>query len=799
MMYDGQLPFVSSWNTANTSTGSSTSTQIKLPLISSGTYNFVVNWGDGNSDTITAYNAAAVTHTYSSSGTYTIIATGTCTGWQFNNTGDRLKILSISSWGTNFKLGTTQGGYFYGCSNLNLSSVSDTLNLTGTTDLLRTFRGCTSITSVNKFTDWNTGLIINFREMFLGCTNFNQNVGALNVSGAGNIDSFFMNCTAFNNGGSSSINNWNVSNVGSFGSSGQGTFAGCTSFNQPLGNWNVSGASVFLNMFSGATIFNQDIGGWNVVNGTNFNGMFQGATAFNNGGSSSINNWNTSNATSMSSMFQSASAFNQNIGSWNVSAVTSFLSMFQSATVFNNGSSNTINNWSIKTTGTITMRNMFQSASSFNQPIYSWNTVAVTTMASMFNSATQFNNGYANGVAGTMAWNMAAITTANSMFSSATNFNQDLGSLVLTSCTNLASMFQSASKFNNGGSTNVDTWTLNTTTSITLASMFQSAVLFNQPLNSWNISKATSTASMFQSANAFNQNISSWNVAACTNMSAMFQSASAFNNGLANGVAGNMVWSVGTNMTTIYSMFNGATAFNQNLGVWNLSNCSTLINLFGAATKYNNGGGSGINSWTLKTTGTLDLSSVFAGTAFNQDISSWNTIAVTNMSGMFNGTVAFNQNIGSWNVSAVTNFTNFMNGKAAANYSSTNLDAIYNGWTNRIAIAALTTTFATIKYTAAATEGRALLTRTNSTKSITNAVNNGSGLIRISATAHGLSTGNKCFISGVVGTTEANGSWIVTVVDANTIDLNSSTFTNTYSSAGTLITGYGWTVTDGGI
>ena len=37
--------FYSTWNTSNTSTGSSTATQIKLPLISTGTYNFVVDWG----------------------------------------------------------------------------------------------------------------------------------------------------------------------------------------------------------------------------------------------------------------------------------------------------------------------------------------------------------------------------------------------------------------------------------------------------------------------------------------------------------------------------------------------------------------------------------------------------------------------------------------------------------------------------------------------------------------------------------------------------------------------------------
>ena len=68
---------------------------------------------------------------------------------------------------------------------------------------------------------------------------------------------------------------------------------------------------------------------------------------------------------------------------------------------------------------------------------------------------------------------------------------------------------------------------------------------------------------------------------------------------------------------------------------------------------------------------------------------------------------------------------------------------------------------------------------------ITNAVNNGSGLIRITSMAHGLATTNSVVINGVGGVTAANGAWIVTVIDANTYDLNGSTFSGTYTSGGT--------------
>ncbi|TKJ19826.1 MAG: hypothetical protein CEE42_15315, partial [Promethearchaeota archaeon Loki_b31] len=43
--------FNSVWNTTLTSSSSSSSNQVALPLESTGTYNFTIDWGDGNIDT----------------------------------------------------------------------------------------------------------------------------------------------------------------------------------------------------------------------------------------------------------------------------------------------------------------------------------------------------------------------------------------------------------------------------------------------------------------------------------------------------------------------------------------------------------------------------------------------------------------------------------------------------------------------------------------------------------------------------------------------------------------------------
>ena len=63
--------FISKWDT--TQAGSSNDTVV-LPLVSPshGSYDFYVDWGDGNRDNITTYNQAEVTHQYSTTGIYEI-------------------------------------------------------------------------------------------------------------------------------------------------------------------------------------------------------------------------------------------------------------------------------------------------------------------------------------------------------------------------------------------------------------------------------------------------------------------------------------------------------------------------------------------------------------------------------------------------------------------------------------------------------------------------------------------------------------------------------------------------------
>jgi surface protein len=131
-----------------------------------------------------------------------------------------------------------------------------------------------------------------------------------------------------------------------------------------------------------------------------------------------------------------------------------------------------------------------------------------------------------------------------------------------------------------------------------------------------------------------------------------------------------------TGTTTMNQMFRSCSALTtvNNMNSWNTSAVTNMSSCFLSTSLFN----SNISSWN--TGAVTTMGSMFeSANSFNQNIGGWNTGAVTNMSLLFYGT-PFNQNIGSWNVANVTNFAGFMATKTTANFSTANLDAIYNGW-----------------------------------------------------------------------------------------------------------------------
>jgi surface protein len=126
-------------------------------------------------------------------------------------------------------------------------------------------------------------------------------------------------------------------------------------------------------------------------------------------------------------------------------------------------------------------------------------------------------------------------------------------------------------------------------------------------------------------------------------------------------------------VTDMSNMFSGASAFNGDISDWNTSSVIYMEGVFSSASAFNQP----IGSWN--TGNVISMRYLFASaSAFNQDISTWNTGNVTDMQEMFSGAIAFDQNIGEWNVGALTSANEMF--ASGATLSTANYDALLIGW-----------------------------------------------------------------------------------------------------------------------
>ena len=234
----------------------------------------------------------------------------------FNNGGDKLKLINIEQWGNFIEWSSLEGAY-YGCANLDIAA-SDIPKLTQVVNASHAF-AYSGISTLPNFNDWNMKNVTNMSFMFQG------------------VDGFMPD-----------MENWNVSNVTDM----NGMFAGATDFNQDINAWDVSNVTNMSHMFDGASNFDKDLSGWDVSNVTDMSFMFQGASSITNIGpaegevhakANGVDNWDVGQVTSMEGMFSNAIQFNGDIGNWDVGQVTSMTDMFSGAISFNGD----IGNWDV--------------------------------------------------------------------------------------------------------------------------------------------------------------------------------------------------------------------------------------------------------------------------------------------------------------------------------------------------------------------------------------------------------------------------------------------------------------------
>lgn len=398
--------FVTEWTT------SADNQEVVLPTFFNGDYDFVVDWGDGQSQPVISgsldNNWDTAKHTFVAAGVYQVTITGKLKGWNFHrdpdgNTADLLT--GVLNWGTDFELvnpevaGTNSGAYFWGASNLTRMAATDVPNLTHTSNLSSMFKetGISTLASNPNAPLWNTSDVTSMESMFEGADSFNQDIGDWDTSAVTNMASMF---------------------------------SGAIAFNQDIGDWNTSEVTSMQGMFWNAAAFNQDIGGWNTLNVANMYGMFYEASVFNR----DISNWQTSSVTTMYAMFRGASTFNQDIGSWDTSAVTDMTSMFHDAVAFNQD----IGSWD--TAAVTDMKYMFYGTQVFNSDIGKWNTSKVTDMSFMFTLAAVFNKDIGK-------WNTSKVTNMYGMLGFMPVFNQDVGRWNTSKVTDMTFMFYGSPAF----------------------------------------------------------------------------------------------------------------------------------------------------------------------------------------------------------------------------------------------------------------------------------------------------------------------------------------------------------------
>ncbi|MDO5972161.1 BspA family leucine-rich repeat surface protein [Flavivirga aquimarina] len=344
----------------------------------------------------------------------------------------------------------------------------------------------------------------------------------------------------FNNSGDKlkiqTIENWGTQTWESM----ENAFYGCENLQinatdpPDLSYYNIS----LSNMFRGVSNFNQDIGNWDVSSVTSMKNMFRGASSFDG----NIGNWNSQvgNVKDMEGMFDGATRFNQDIKDWDVSMVTNMTHMFRGASSFNRN----LLNWSNDVRNVKYMEGMFDGATAYNQSMKDWNVSGVTNMKHMFRGASKFNGSLEN-------WYSFVRNVENmeGMFDGAEDFNRDLISWNVSSVTNMKHMFRGASKFNGS----LESWYIVVWSVENMEGMFDGAEDFNQDLEGWNVIKVTNMKHMFRGASKFNGSLDNW-------------------------------YSSVRNVENMEGMFDGATSFSQDIGGWNISNVTTMKNMFRGVT-----------------------------------------------------------------------------------------------------------------------------------------------------------------------------------------------------------------------
>lgn len=226
--------------------GTSTNTQFTLPLDGSSTYNFDIDWGDGNSETIVTNTP--FTHEYGVTGTFNIKIGGvnnTFPALRFADGGDKEKLLFISNWGSIAWLSMQDA--FFGCENL-LVTASDIPDVSAVTDFSAMYDFCDSLTSVT-LVGWDMSSATTIIRMFRSCISLTSlDMTGCDLSNITSFKRFIQNSSLL-----TSIIGWNTITVPTALTDMDDFADGATLYNENVTNLDWSSVTTAADCFNGSS------------------------------------------------------------------------------------------------------------------------------------------------------------------------------------------------------------------------------------------------------------------------------------------------------------------------------------------------------------------------------------------------------------------------------------------------------------------------------------------------------------------------------------------------------------------
>jgi surface protein len=696
-------PFITTWKTDNE--GASDDDQITITTSPDFSYDYTIEWGDGNSDENVTGD---ITHTYATPGEYQISITGHFPQTYFNlfeEITDANKLLSVDAWGNRVWLSMEFA--FAGATNLVIND-NQAPDLSRVTSMLGTFASAVNFTS--DISHWDVSNVTDMTGTFFSLENFNGDLSSWNVSNVTTMEFMFNQAFTFN----SDISQWDVSNV-----------------------TNMAG------MFSDAIAFNQDISSWDVAKVTDFSSMFEDAEAFDQ----NLGGWNISNATSMSDFAESSGLTLQNYDAillgWSLLPlqqeldISFFPTQYSAAAEAARFILTDTFGWSVSDGGLLTLPDLQDQAvkvqtndvasigilnsggkpdscvadalpdglevevvdntcAIVGTPTTAQAAIDVTIIATnalgsdsalimlTIEQQTPFVTRWKTDNPGMSDDNQITIHTAPGMTYNYRvewgdgSFDENVtGEITHTYASageytvSITGTFPQpffkatfdATQTDSQKLLSVEKWGNRTWRSMRQAFFDCRNLTINDP-ESPDLSQVTSMVSMFANADNLRGNISNWDVSRVTFMSGMFSGADNFNLDVSSWNVSNVTnmdnmfrstkfnhdisnWDV-AKVTNMNAMFQNARVFNQPIGNWNVGNVTNMFAMFREADAFNQP----IDNWNVgNVTNMVDM--FFGANLFNADISNWDVSNVTDMGNMFRETGVFNQPIGNWNVANV--------------------------------------------------------------------------------------------------------------------------------------------------